>query len=90
MKLLGKISEDKFIVEISDFEIAECCGFSASYCEQVKNFMKQTGNTLNVTGHYSEALSILNAYEEISVKADKCFKAIETLKIAAGDMVKKK
>ncbi len=55
MKIIGKGGRDRFIVEASDWELANICGFS--YPSQMKENRLEVGSEVQVTKLF-EALSV--------------------------------
>jgi len=79
MKLIAK-TQYRYIVEISEDEIAESFGYSYSGTEKVKEFLKSIGNELDVSGHYKEAKEAIEAFGALTGQMERTMNAIKTLK----------
>lgn len=84
MQLLGIVkkpeySDGVFIVQISQGELAEIAGFYSASSKEISEFLKNVGNTLDVTPMYENAKAVLNAYEELTCELNKKVRALEVL-----------
>ena len=84
MKLLGIVkkpeySDGVFIIEIEQSELAEIAGFYSASSKEISEFLKNVGNSLDVTPVYKNARAVLDAYEQLTSEINKKVKALEVL-----------